>query len=176
MFFDIIFPDCGVATCAEAPFQLPLPYATFTVMLAPPESHQADYFASLFLSLLDLMIDHLRRLSVAEDGPAVRLSNMSYNVIMTENYLQVVPRTAESYIASNGNKISVNSLGFAGMVLVKRQEDLDILKRIGVLNILKDLGYRPVASGESSDEVPATAGAEATGTQATNQVSSQAIE
>jgi ATP adenylyltransferase len=101
---------------------------------------------------------------------------MSYNVIMTENYLQVVPRTAESYIASNGNKISVNSLGFAGMVLVKRQEDLDILKRIGVLNILKDLGYRPVASGESSDEVPATAGAEATGTQATNQVSSQAIE
>lgn len=156
----IPFVTFRVHAFAEAPFQLPLPYANFTALLAPPETNQAEYFTERWLALLDLVIDHLRRLSIADDGPIVRTSSLSYNFLMTETYIHVVPRTAESYVAPNGNKISINSLGFAGMVLVKKPEDLETIKRVGVLNVLKDLGFRPVASGESSHEVLATSSKE----------------
>lgn len=162
---------------AEAPFQLPLPYANFTTMLSPPEEvilranidqticsrlvavqNLTDYFAGVFLALIDLMIEHLRRLVIEDDGLSIRLSTLSYNIVMTEKYLHIVPRTKEKFALPNGGgQISVNALGFAGMLLVKRQEDLDALKKIGVLNVLKEVGYRPVAAGESVDELPADA-------------------
>jgi ATP adenylyltransferase len=72
------------------------------------------------MTLLDLMIDHLRRLSLSssssneeeeeeeeEEGgqgratrgmkTMMKLSDLSYNLIMTEGYLHLVPRSRESY-------------------------------------------------------------------------------
>ncbi|ORY80200.1 HIT-like domain-containing protein [Leucosporidium creatinivorum] len=139
----------------KAPFQLPLPYANFTTLLAPPPGQDLSmYFASTFLALLDLMIDHLRRTSLSTpDAPAIRLSSLSYNVILTESYLHIVPRTAECYETDDGTKVSINALGFAGMVLVKDQKSLEKIKEVGVLKVLSGVAYRPVAPGESSEEV-----------------------
>lgn len=112
------------------------------------------YFASSFLALLDLMIDHLRRISLSDsNAPAIRLSSLSYNVILTESYLHIVPRTAECFATEDGTSISINSLGFAGMVLVKDQNSLEKVKEVGVLQVLSQVAYRPVAPGESSEEV-----------------------
>lgn len=52
-------------------------------------------------------------------------------------------------LKETGEKISVNALGFAGMVLVKSDEELEAVKKEGVLSVLKG-----VAVGkEVSDKV-----------------------
>ncbi|KAK4057618.1 bifunctional AP-4-A phosphorylase/ADP sulfurylase [Microbotryomycetes sp. JL221] len=136
------------------PFQLPLPYANFTMLLAPSSDENLSlYFSSVFLPLLDLMIEHLRRLAHHDNDQRISLSSLSYNVIMTTSYIHVVPRTREEFILESGDKVSVNSLGFAGMLLVKSQETLNAVKEIGVLKVLEGVGHRPVAAGESVDEV-----------------------
>lgn len=115
------------------------------------------YFASKFLALLDLMIDHLRRISISEDSSSdpIRLSTLSWNLILTQQYMHIVPRTAETYSipGMEGKEISINSLGFAGMLLVKDVESLQKVKEVGVLEVLKRVGYRPVQSGETSEEM-----------------------
>lgn len=61
----------------------------------------------------------------------------SYNFLCTSRWMLVVPRKAETY----KEKISINSLGLAGMVLVKAKEDIELIKNDGIENILSSLGY-----------------------------------
>ncbi|GAA5921871.1 hypothetical protein JCM1841_000953 [Sporobolomyces salmonicolor] len=154
------FIDSHKPQDTKSPFQLPLPYANFTALLELP-SNAVDvpgYLGNRFLQLLDLMIDHLRRLAESDSeqdasfspGP-IRLSNLSYNVILTTSYLHLVPRLCEKFTTASNRGVSINSLGFAGMVLVKEQEALDEIKEIGVLEVLKGVGYRPVVEGEAAD-------------------------
>lgn len=148
----------------KAPFQLPLPYCSFTALIDPPAdpSRLSTYLGGLFLALLDLMIDHLRRLAAVPDSPydRLRLSNLSYNVVMTSAYLHVVPRTKEKWVAEvedggeAGVSVSVNSLGFAGMVLVKSAAELEAVRKVGVVKVLEQVGYPPVVPGELPDEEP----------------------
>lgn len=107
-----------------------------------------------YLELLDLMIDHRRRLaeedpSTAPDGGRVRLSELSYSLIITPTYLHLVPRRRETYTTERGHALSINALGYAGMMLVKDQESLEDVKKVGVLAILTDLGFRPVAASDT---------------------------
>lgn len=136
----------------DAPFQLPLPYANFTTLLSSPPTDLASYLANVFLTLLDIMIDHLRRLSLSSsDGVQLRLSQLSYNVILTDAYIHLVPRMKESYTLPNGEEVSINSLGFAGMVLTKTESALEGIKEVGVLKVLAEVGYTPVAPGDTEE-------------------------
>ncbi|GAA6012630.1 hypothetical protein JCM11491_005460 [Sporobolomyces phaffii] len=154
------FIDSNRPSDPRACFQLPLPYANFTALLdvPPAASDVAAYLGDRFLQLLDLMIDHLRRL--AEHSPdlfpdgAVRLSNLSYNVVVTTSYLHLVPRRRETFETRSGRDISVNALGFAGMVLVKDEAALDDVKEIGVVRVLEGVGYRPVVEGDTVEAEP----------------------
>ncbi|GAA5980215.1 hypothetical protein JCM10908_001577 [Rhodotorula pacifica] len=147
-------------------FQLPLPYANFTALVDPPASSSdiPAYLGQRYLELLDLMIDHRRRL-VEEDpsaatasatgvGSRVRLSDLSYSLIITPSYLHLVPRRREKYTTERGHELSINALGYAGMMLVKDQESLEDVKKVGVLAILTELGYRPVVVGETNQAEP----------------------
>lgn len=127
------------------------------------------------MNLLDLMIDHLRRLSLSssssneeEKGKGrgmktmMRLSDLSYNLIMTEGYLHLVPRSRESYYYDDnvvvveeeegeeeegrkGRKgISINALGYGGKMLIKSKEELAIIQQVGIINILTQLGYSSI--------------------------------
>ncbi|GAA5844616.1 hypothetical protein JCM3766R1_002683 [Sporobolomyces carnicolor] len=154
------FVDANRPQDPRAGFQLPLPYANFTALLDLPSdpAQVAAYLGDRFLLLLDLMIDHLRRLAEVDpaqlkNGP-VRLSNLSYNVVMTTSYMHLVPRSQERFKAPSGLEISINSLGFAGMVLVKEQDALEEVKKVGVVGVLKEVGYRPVIEGDTSDAAP----------------------
>ncbi|KAJ3056151.1 bifunctional AP-4-A phosphorylase/ADP sulfurylase [Rhizophlyctis rosea] len=60
----------------------------------------------------------------------------SYNVIFTKEWMMVVPRRKESV-----DRISINSVGFAGCLLAKSEENVELLRRKGCLNILVELGY-----------------------------------
>ncbi|POY71973.1 hypothetical protein BMF94_4982 [Rhodotorula taiwanensis] len=137
-------------------FQLPLPYANFTALIDPPSAASSvpGYMGQRYLELLDLMIDHRRRLaeedpSTAPDGGHVRLSELSYSLIITPTYLHLVPRRRETYTTERGHALSINALGYAGMMLVKDQESLEDVKKVGVLAILTDLGFRPVAASDT---------------------------
>ncbi|GAA6059060.1 hypothetical protein JCM10212_002031 [Sporobolomyces blumeae] len=152
------FIDTNRPQDTRACFQLPLPYANFTALIDPPPSASdvPAYLGNRFLLLLDLMIDHLRRLAEASphlfstEGP-IRLSNLSYNVIITTRYIHLVPRRLERYTTKSGRTISINALGFAGMVLVKEQDALDEVRQVGVVEVLKGVGYRPVVEGETAE-------------------------
>lgn len=92
-----------------------------------------------FLALLDLAISTIRH---DPDYPAGR---PSYNVVMTLEHIQIIPRKLENHILSEtGEKLSVNALGFAGMLLVKSEEELEIVKKEGVCTILRSVGVESV--------------------------------
>ncbi len=68
---------------------------------------------------------------------AVGLSNRidAYNLLVTREWMLMVGRSRECF-----ESISVNSLGFAGALLVRNQEQLQLLKQFGAMNILKSVG------------------------------------
>lgn len=57
-----------------------------------------------------------------------------YNFIATKDWMFLVPRSEEFY-----RSISVNSLGFAGTLLVKNEEELKLLKKLGPMNLLRSV-------------------------------------
>ncbi|MBD2681193.1 MULTISPECIES: phosphorylase [Nostoc] len=59
----------------------------------------------------------------------------AYNLLMTREWMMIVPRSQEHF-----HTISVNSLGFAGALLVKNAEEMQLLKDQGPMNILKSVG------------------------------------
>jgi len=60
----------------------------------------------------------------------------SYNFLMTSHWMLLIPRMKEKYI-----NISVNSVGFAGTILVKSEEDQKTLVEFGPLELLQQLTF-----------------------------------
>lgn len=56
----------------------------------------------------------------------------AYNLLVTRNWMMVIGRSQEKFAG-----ISVNSLGFAGALLVKNEEKLQMLKKTRPLSILQ---------------------------------------
>lgn len=55
-----------------------------------------------------------------------------YNLLMTREWMLIVPRSRECY-----GSISINSLGFAGALLVRDRAELELVKEVLPMNILK---------------------------------------
>ena len=66
----------------------------------------------------------------------------AYNLIATKEWILIVPRSQESFAS-----ISVNSLGFAGTMLVRDAQQLKILKDVGPMNILCQVGKSQEEAG-----------------------------
>jgi ATP adenylyltransferase len=64
-----------------------------------------------------------------------------YNLLMTRQWMMVIPRSKESY-----KNISINSLGFAGALLVRNAEQMEQLKQIGPLTFLQKVGIKKTSS------------------------------
>jgi ATP adenylyltransferase len=60
----------------------------------------------------------------------------AYNLLVTREWMCVVPRSQESLAG-----IAVNALGFAGALLVKTPEQLTHLQHIGPMTLLTEVGY-----------------------------------
>ncbi|WP_414579329.1 ATP adenylyltransferase family protein [Anabaena sp. CCY 9402-a] len=58
----------------------------------------------------------------------------AYNLLATREWMLIVPRSQENF-----QSISVNSLGFAGALLVKNESEMQILKQQTPMNILKNV-------------------------------------
>ncbi|MEB3119945.1 MAG: phosphorylase [Snowella sp.] len=64
-----------------------------------------------------------------------------YNLLMTREWMMVIPRSKESY-----KNISINSLGFAGALLVRNAEQMEQLKQIGPLTFLQKVAIKKTNS------------------------------
>lgn len=62
------------------------------------------------------------------------MQSAPYNLLITREWMLLVPRSQEKFTS-----ISVNSLGFAGALLVRDVEELERLKQIQPINILKNV-------------------------------------
>lgn len=60
----------------------------------------------------------------------------AYNLLMTREWMLIVPRKFEEF-----ESISVNSLGFAGTLLVKNQQQMQLLKNINPINLLNHVAF-----------------------------------
>ncbi|WIA11719.1 hypothetical protein OEZ85_011814 [Tetradesmus obliquus] len=61
---------------------------------------------------------------------------VSYNVILTQELMLMLPRKQESC-----GRIAINSLGFAGTILLRSQEDLQFAQQQGPMSMLAEVGH-----------------------------------
>lgn len=114
--------------------------------------------ASAFMSLLDEMYHNFRLRAQQEesghpDGSHTTSGSPAYNVIMTLEHMYIVPRAKEKFVAENGPEggvleLSVNSLGFAGMLLVKSEDELERVRKITIRRILGEVGTKRLVGVE----------------------------
>jgi sulfate adenylyltransferase (ADP) / ATP adenylyltransferase len=107
-----------------------LPFRHAIALLPPPSLTTPTEAA---IATLDLYLTLLQALGFSTNG--TRQSG-AYNLLMTRRWMMVVPRSQESYEA-----IAVNSLGFAGALLVRNADQLQRLQELQPLTLLKHVGY-----------------------------------
>ncbi|PPQ98785.1 hypothetical protein CVT24_003343, partial [Panaeolus cyanescens] len=129
----------------DKPFSITqLSYASHTFRFPPQLARaaveeQERVMAGAFLQLLDLAISTIRH------DPTYPVGSPSYNVILTMDHLHVIPRKQEHHvIEGTDHKIAVNALGFAGMLLVKSDEELELVKKESPSKILRGVGLQSV--------------------------------
>ncbi|KAF9220302.1 hypothetical protein BS17DRAFT_715229 [Gyrodon lividus] len=121
-----------------------LPYANhvFRLPALSANSSASELSQTLFppfLSLLDLVISTVRH------DPNYPTGSPSYNVILTLEHMHMIPRRQEAYkIEETQELISVNSLGFAGMLLARSDSELERMKQEGIGKILRGVGVESV--------------------------------
>jgi ATP adenylyltransferase len=64
----------------------------------------------------------------------IKLRPRAYNLLATKEWMLLILRSQESF-----ESISVNSLGFAGTLLVRNQEQMQILKACGPMELLRQV-------------------------------------
>lgn len=142
--FDAFINESYSYHLADRPFSLSkLPYANHVhrfpqrLYSSSPDKIE-EVLARAFLSLLDLGITTIRH------DPTYPSGRPSYNVIITLEHMYLIPRRQESYTLESGDKLSVNALGFAGMLLVKSEAELEAVKKEKLENILSGVGLKSV--------------------------------
>lgn len=101
----------------------------FTGLAEPPDAPLAEAGEVLYDTYLRLM----RALDLAREGDPCQRA--PYNLLATRRWMLVAPRSRELY-----QGISVNSLGFAGALLVRNQDQLDLIRRVGPMAVLRHVG------------------------------------
>jgi ATP adenylyltransferase len=61
-----------------------------------------------------------------------RFAGAPYNLLVTRDWMLLVPRRQERY-----ETISVNALGFAGSLYVRNKTELEVVRRVGPMNVLR---------------------------------------
>ncbi|KXZ56040.1 hypothetical protein GPECTOR_2g1592 [Gonium pectorale] len=119
-----------------------LPYRCYAALL--PESPSPEQLESAFNSLLQLAHPGYTYVPPVQlDGPptdaasaaAAAAGSVSYNVLLTRQWLMLVPRRAERF-----GPLAPNSLAFAGTMLVRSEEELEFVRQAGPSGILAQVG------------------------------------
>ncbi|KAI0559059.1 phosphorylase [Gracilaria domingensis] len=92
---------------------------------------------SRYVHLLDMMAQQISQPEqppavYAEDNAVEERQPFPYNLLITNRWMMMVPRRNECF-----EDVSVNSLGFAGCLLVKNEQMLEKVKKVGGMAVLK---------------------------------------
>ena len=96
--------------------------------------------------LLALYLDLRRRVGLAEERAA-------YNLLLTREFMFLVPRCEKSF-----EGVEINSLGFAGSLLLRWSEQLDLVRRVGLPRVLAAVAPREITP--TSERQPLQGGRE----------------
>lgn len=106
------------------------------IRAATAKEELTDYLGQMFFGLLDAMFQQLRENS--------RPMSTSYNFLMTQDFMMLIPRSKESATVQHDGKsfeLSINSLGFAGLLLCKSEEELKALEaQENLVDLLTQVG------------------------------------
>ncbi|MEH2468450.1 ATP adenylyltransferase family protein [Nostoc sp.] len=105
-----------------------IPKLSFVHAFAPLNSNwvQSPFTAAQATLEVYRTLLHAVGLDVKQSG--------AYNLLATREWMLIVPRSQEHF-----QSISVNSLGFAGALLVRNPAEMEILKAQGPMTILKNV-------------------------------------
>jgi ATP adenylyltransferase len=83
----------------------------------------------------------LRRVGLrAEPSSPGQLTTGTYNLLLTREWMLLVPRARETF-----HDISVNALGFAGALLARDEKQLEVLKAVRPMRLLAHVGIQRTA-------------------------------
>ena len=71
-----------------------------------------------------------------EDGVTSGKPKGAYNLLATREWMLIIPRAKEEF-----ESISINSLGFAGSLFVRDEEQMQIIKNYGPMNMLARVAF-----------------------------------
>ncbi|KAK3804947.1 MAG: hypothetical protein J3Q66DRAFT_131530 [Benniella sp.] len=123
------------------------------VILLPNASNtdksQEDILTEAYITLVDAMLMSIREYSEQENIPeeerllpTISMSTtLAYNWLLTTEFMMIIPRKREDSDSVNGISLNINSLGFAGMVLAKTSDELQVVKDKGVIALVSETGY-----------------------------------
>lgn len=96
---------------------------------ADPLSYLAQQYLTSYRQLLSAV-------NIVNTPQWQGLQTAAYNLLCTRQWMMLIPRRQEKYA-----NISVNSLGFAGSLLVKDAETLAELRKIDPMNLLRQVSF-----------------------------------
>lgn len=141
----ILFLDSELEYLSEKPFSLTsLPYANHVYRLPPHLSSSSlekleQTLSTVFLSLLDLSISTIRHDLEYPPGKP------SYNVLLSLEHMHLIPRRQNTYcLQQTQEELNINALGFAGLLLVKSDKELEAVKGEGIGKILGTIGVKSI--------------------------------
>jgi ATP adenylyltransferase len=105
----------------------PFPHALAN--LGSPEWAGADDDAQ---AMLELYYSLLQTHGISRHGREDDPIDQPYNLLVTRRWMLLVPRTRESF-----ESVSLNALAFAGALLVRNQQEMDLLKSCGPMQALR---------------------------------------
>ncbi|MDJ1175159.1 ATP adenylyltransferase family protein [Roseofilum capinflatum] len=109
--------------------QLPFPHGI--IFFDPEIVNSPENAAQVTLNHYHQLLRHVGRLG--EGDPGIQQTG-AYNLLITRRWMMVIPRAQDAY-----HSISVNSLGFAGALLVRDAQQLEQLKHLGLMNLLQQV-------------------------------------
>jgi sulfate adenylyltransferase (ADP) / ATP adenylyltransferase len=112
-----------------------LPFLHYVVELSNKDPMHAKI---MFEKMLDSMYRDLGlNVCIASvDCKTEPAAFLSFNFLYFENFMVIVPRKEEVHMG-----MSVNSVGFAGLLLAKSEQEMNILSEVGPMKILANLAF-----------------------------------
>ena len=107
------------------------PFRHAIAKLDPSWTASPPQAATATLECYDTLI---RAVGLSERRSRSQQQTGPYNLLATKEWMMLVPRSQESF-----QSIAVNALGFAGALLVRNQEQMQILKQCGPMTLLKNV-------------------------------------
>jgi ATP adenylyltransferase len=109
-----------------------IPEFPFVHAIATFNPDWINHLSEAAIFTLELYFELLATLGLSVgDNP---FQSGAYNLLATRNWMMIIPRSQEKF-----EGISINSLGFAGTLLVKNSEQLQQLKSYHPLTVLKQV-------------------------------------